>query len=384
MGSSTAYGYFGSPAAYPRDSAWAFKVKKYYKDLGVIDTLFNIATNGIDCYTCMPTSYVPPPGRFLPDPQFNISRAVKLLPKPDVIIVNLPTNNYDWLDPYEVLACLKTIRDTALLNGIRCFITTTQPRDAFAPSQRLKLKELKRLIDSTFDVWSINFWTDIVDDPPLTIKSAYSLGDGTHLNPAGHTVLKNIVINKNIFSGALPLSFGALSGFVNGGNIIVKWKVYQESAVYRYEVERSTDGRNFTSTGSVFVSSGSPSEKQYSFTDIHPQTGMNYYRIAALSTGGHKQYSAILSVRFEKGYQIISNVYPAVSKGRFTVLLSSPRMVKTNISVTSTKGRKVYSASTNVNGDQLYTIDISNQSAGVYFLEASDGIHRQTWRIIKQ
>ncbi|RYE21592.1 MAG: hypothetical protein EOP51_15245, partial [Sphingobacteriales bacterium] len=58
MGSSTAWGYFtiDGTLLYPRDSAWAFKLKKHYKDLGVIDTLFNIAANSSSCYDGMPSS----------------------------------------------------------------------------------------------------------------------------------------------------------------------------------------------------------------------------------------------------------------------------------------------------------------------------------------
>src|SRR6218665_1412616 len=90
MGSSSAYGYFninGEPQ-YPRDSAWAFKLKKYYKDLNIIDTLYNIAITSANPYHGMPTSYTPPADRPAPYYPFNVTKATQYSPLPYVLIVS--------------------------------------------------------------------------------------------------------------------------------------------------------------------------------------------------------------------------------------------------------------------------------------------------------
>lgn len=199
VGSSTSYGY-GVPA----DSSYAGRIKKFYKTAGLLDTLYNLAVPGIDCYIGMPSSYSPPPGRNAPNPQFNITRAVNLLPKPDVIIINFPSNNYQWLPYDEVIFCLQTMLDSANAAGIDCYVTTTQPRDDFNPAggERQRLKDLELLIKDTFGDKTLNFWDDIVQDPPLIIKPEFALGDYVHLNAAGHEDLANIVLQKNIFFAA--------------------------------------------------------------------------------------------------------------------------------------------------------------------------------------
>lgn len=195
VGSSTSYGY-GVPA----DSSYAGRIKNFYKTAGVLDTLYNIAVPGIDCYIGMPTSFVPPPGRNAPNPQFNITRAIHFDPKPDVIIVNFPSNNYQWMPYAEIIFCLQTMKDSANAAGIACYITTTQPRDDFNPAggERQRLKDLELLIKQNFGNWALNFWEDIVQDPPIIIKPQFALGDNVHLNPAGHAMLANIVLQKNI------------------------------------------------------------------------------------------------------------------------------------------------------------------------------------------
>ncbi|MEO5967481.1 MAG: SGNH/GDSL hydrolase family protein, partial [Ferruginibacter sp.] len=221
MGSSTAAGYF--PDGTSKDSSWAYKVKSYYKDAGIIDTIYNIAASGRDCYTGMPTGYIPPAGRNAPDPLFNITKAISFNPKPNIIIINFPSNNYEWMSNEEILFCLRTMRDTANAHNIRCFVTTTQPRDLNQVFQREKLRQLKTLIENEFGVYSIDFWSSLVLDPPIVIKPEYAFGDGVHLNSTGHTVLKNIVIQKNIFFSPVAISFGGFSTSQINGRVKLSW-----------------------------------------------------------------------------------------------------------------------------------------------------------------
>src|ERR1700722_15286765 len=65
VGSSTAYG----AGANPVDSSWVNLFKKYYQDLEVIDTIYNLAVPGSVSFYGMPTGSVPPSDfvAFLPD-----------------------------------------------------------------------------------------------------------------------------------------------------------------------------------------------------------------------------------------------------------------------------------------------------------------------------
>lgn len=209
IGSSTSTGYglpgyiSGNTSSAP--DSWVNKLKRYYIETGKIDTIYNISQSSTDCYTGMPTGYIPPPGRNAPNPNLNITKALSFFPKPDVIIVNYPTNSYDWLSIAEIMNCFRTIKRTANDQGVTCFITTTQPRNSFSPAERQKLRTLKDSIINQFGIYSIDFWTDIVQLPDLSIKPEYCLGDDVHLNVAGHTVLYTKVLERGIFSVDVPL-----------------------------------------------------------------------------------------------------------------------------------------------------------------------------------
>ncbi|MFS8083117.1 MAG: SGNH/GDSL hydrolase family protein, partial [Ginsengibacter sp.] len=291
IGSSTSWGYFNG--MYPRDSGYAFKLSKYYKSLNLIDTLYNIAVNGSDPYFGMPSSYSPPAGRDAPDGRYNITRAVNFVPKPDVIIVNYPSNHYDYFTTSEVLFCLQTIKDSANAKGIVCYITTTQPRDNFNAGERENLLVLRDSILNRFGEFAINFYDPIVQNPEMIIKPEYSLGDGVHTNPAGQTVLENVVINKNILFSVLPLNFIAMSGHTKANGIEIEWSVNSVINTSYFSIERSNDGINFVHIGDINFSVG---KINYNFNDLNATQGKFYYRIVGISPDNKKTISNIISV----------------------------------------------------------------------------------------
>ncbi len=385
MGSSTTFGYFGNPATYPRDSAWAFKLKKYYKDAGVIDTLFNIAANGTDCYTGMPSSYTPPPGRNTPGANFNITKAVNLLPKPDVIIVNYPTNNYDWLPNAEIIYCLQTIKDSANAKNIKCYITTTQPRDNFNTAERQKLKELKTLIESTFGIWAIDFWTDVVQDPPILIRTAYAFGDMVHLNPAGHTVLKNKVIEKNIFfGGVLAVAFTNFRVEKTAQTSILSWQTSHEDNNSHFIAERSTNGTLFEKIMTIPGHTNSSQVNNYRAIDESPAGGINYYRIAAISQAGEKQYSGILKINHARASPLFSFSRPALTSDYVSVVLEKTRQGYVDLVITDVHGRQLWAERIRVDRQHTHHIPVSNLSAGTYILSAGADGQKQAGKFIRE
>src|SRR4029079_19648658 len=94
-------------------------------------------------------------------------------------------------------------------NGIRTFITTTQPRE-LSDEQRTILKQLVDSVQSPFCVYSINFCDDLVSHDGLNhIRNEVSAGDGTHVNNLGHQLLFQRVQAKNIFDATPPPPTGS-------------------------------------------------------------------------------------------------------------------------------------------------------------------------------
>ena len=153
----------------------------------------------MNCVTGMPNGYVSPytaSGFQGPDPSRNITAAINLVPKPDVIIVSYPTNGYDWMPFNDIINDLTIIKNTAEAAGIRCYITSTQPRNTFGPVERQKLRNLKDTIMKRFGEFAIDFYT-VLAGPDDKILDQYNM-DGVHPNAAGHEELFKLVLAKDV------------------------------------------------------------------------------------------------------------------------------------------------------------------------------------------
>ena len=215
LGSSTTAGLKASPI----DSAWVNRLSHYYKtELHILDTIYSLGVAGNTFYSAMPSGYRNTIRPIQPDVTKNVTKAVGLLkglpdPANGVIIVNFPSNGYDYMSVEEVINGLQIIYDSATRYGNRCFITTTQPRtDGNFGTSRVK-KKMAAIKDAIIEHFgeehTLNFWDGLYNPADTTILPTYAAGDKMHLNNKGHKVLFQRVVEKNIF-GLVMKSQGSI------------------------------------------------------------------------------------------------------------------------------------------------------------------------------
>src|SRR5690606_20752822 len=93
------------------------------------------------------------------------------------------------------------------------------------------------------------FWTDLVStDVTLTIHPDVN-ADGVHVNNTGHRLLFQQVVNKDIFfaDASLPMRLNSFKAQIFNGKAKLEWQTTDEDQPVMFEIERSVDGRQFTS-----------------------------------------------------------------------------------------------------------------------------------------
>ena len=178
LGSSTAAGVGSTPIS-PRSNSWVGLLETWLTNHVKSFQLTNLARNGFSTASVIATG----------DPFRNITRALSL--NPDIIVVNLPSNNVargfelsTTMDHYQQL---KQAADSA---GALIFFTTTQPRNFSDDSLRQELQNEANLIRQAFGDAVIDIYDELTDfNNAMAIKSVYSLGDGIHVNNAGHAYI---------------------------------------------------------------------------------------------------------------------------------------------------------------------------------------------------
>jgi Secretion system C-terminal sorting domain len=172
----------------------------------------------------------------------------------------------------------------------------------------------------------------------------------------------------------LPVKFGSIKAYEKQNGIQLDWKVYSENKVKSYEVERSADGRSYTSVGSLPALYNNTSDGDYGFFDANPLPGTSYYRIKNNDLDGKSAYSIVVRVNRNKTIKGLS-LYPnPIVNG--IVLLQGSDLGRGNykINIFGANGQEIYKQQIKHNGGTIsHTIELpSTISKGVYMLSVKD------------
>ncbi|MFN6944181.1 MAG: T9SS type A sorting domain-containing protein [Cytophagaceae bacterium] len=80
------------------------------------------------------------------------------------------------------------------------------------------------------------------------------------------------------------------------GQVLLSWSTASEVNSKVFEVQRSSDGTNFETIGSVTSTGNSSSLMAYNFNDNQPLEGMNFYRLRMVDLNDSYQFSQVVSV----------------------------------------------------------------------------------------
>ncbi|MFL5787479.1 MAG: T9SS type A sorting domain-containing protein [Flavisolibacter sp.] len=100
-------------------------------------------------------------------------------------------------------------------------------------------------------------------------------------------------------TSALPVHFTSLTAKMNSkAEVQIAWKAMQMNNTDNYSIEHSIDGIHWTSIGTM-PSNLMQDEAAYSFIDLHPANGDNYYRIKETDRTGEYFYSGITKLKVQ-------------------------------------------------------------------------------------
>ncbi|HEV7381524.1 MAG TPA: BspA family leucine-rich repeat surface protein, partial [Dyadobacter sp.] len=142
--------------------------------------------------------------------------------------------------------------------------------------------------------------------------------NGNEYGPAGQTALDYLVNTKgwNNLGGAiynascatLPVELISFDANESEREVMLTWSTSSEINSDHFEVQRSTNGRDWKHLDHVAGAGESEKVRLYKFTDATPLQGVNYYRLKMVDIDQTFAYSRIVSVNRKGGESIY--VYP--------------------------------------------------------------------------
>jgi len=137
----------------------------------------------------------------------------------------------------------------------------------------------------------------------------------------------------------LALSFSSLYGIVNSKTIDIKWSTQSDLDIISYEVQKSDNGLDFTTIGTI-NSKRSMSPNNYYFRDMSPFIGGNYYRIKADNNNSTISLTNIVRLYFATvGNSVL--IYPNPTGNILTVRLAGINKGNYQLSVLSSSGQTI-------------------------------------------
>ena len=189
--------------------------------------------------------------------------------------------------------------------------------------------------------------TDLEIFYPTNKLRASTYGRGTWESPISTTV---------------PVVLNQFTGENKGDYNILEWNTESEIDLDYYEIQSSSNGRDFEKIGKKLASSTNGNGDSYTFIDNQPSSRLTYYRLKIVDLNASYEYSNVIAVARNIENNIVT-IFPNPVNDVLTIKGISND--NTRVRVYSETGKLIMSQVLS-NSEQL---DISNLVSGSYFIE---------------
>ena len=231
-----------------------------------------------------------------------------------------------------------------------------------------------------------------INGNPIPFAYLQDNGSGTFNYPGAATIVQvwisypdpatgNIktCIYKPAPAAALPIKLSSFSGRLNTETeATIAWSSSMEENSFKYEVQRSADGKNFVTVGTVTAAGISVQTVKYSYNDVLPGSGAYFYRLRMVDQDGHSELSKTVYVNSKKGEGVVTKVFPNPFTSEIQLIGATSADLNTNntIQVFNVAGQRI---PFHIVGANAIAID-QNSPRGMYILKFKD----QTFKLNKQ
>ncbi len=170
----------------------------------------------------------------------------------------------------------------------------------------------------------------------------------------------------------LPLSLMSYQAALRpAGEVILRWSTGQELNNKQYRVERSQDGRVFTTIATLAGRGTFNGNSEYTYTDPKPFKGMNYYRLVQEDLDGRESILGIRAINVVPGKTSIQ-VYPNPAHAELNIDLGTNESALKPVRIYNYSGKIVFNKMLPVkNGLIKLTLD-QHPGAGMYLVRIGD------------
>lgn len=175
---------------------------------------------------------------------------------------------------------------------------------------------------------------------------------------------------KNNCIITLPVTLARFGGSLLDNAVSLSWTTSEEAGASHFDIERSTNAREFVQLGRVQAKGNSAASQQYQFLDNRPEAGDNYYRLRMVDKDGSFEYSRVIVIDNGPGsvaFELLGN--PA-SNREIRFLLKNEHSAQ--VRLTDMSGKSI-GFSLSHTGNEFTLKPKGGLSSGLYILSLQRG-----------
>lgn len=176
----------------------------------------------------------------------------------------------------------------------------------------------------------------------------------------------------------LPAELLYFSAMKANDDALIKWEARHEESTSHYELEHSTDGKEYTVIQTRETKGAQEEPAAYAYRHRNPSSEINYYRIKQVDWDGQITYTPVRLVKMPEGPGSIE-IFPNPASEQLNVVYLNSDAGDQPVKLISSAGITVWQSSNNFSAHGSLQIPVSTFSPGIYFLEVHKpgGVERQ-------
>lgn len=171
----------------------------------------------------------------------------------------------------------------------------------------------------------------------------------------------------------LPITLSSFKPSREANAVKLTWTTSSESNSDYFEMLKSTDGKTFTAIGAVKAAGNSNQNLVYSFKDVNPVKGTNYYQLKMVDLDGTSKKSIIVSSSFDidkADFSVLTNA----SNGTLTLNVYSNKAKVAVFAVYDLSGKKLLNKNLSLqNGSNTFELKINTNAKMIIVQLNSEG-----------
>ncbi|MCB9288654.1 MAG: T9SS type A sorting domain-containing protein [Lewinellaceae bacterium] len=203
-------------------------------------------------------------------------------------------------------------------------------------------------------------------------------------DPVSYSVAYSVTstdVFLSVSGGPLPVELTTFTARPTRKGAELYWATATELNNDYFSIERSTDGKHFSEIGRVAGFGTTQEEHHYTFTDLTPAKGLNYYRLNQRDFDGGQEYSKVVSVLFEDGRYW--SLAPTLAQERIVIQWLEALDAGATVEIFNLSGQKVYTQEAPPQALSA-ELPVDQLAPGMYWVVVQGGGPSEARKFVKQ